>query len=222
MTETTTSDAKLISQLNDLLKLDHEAINAYTVAIDRLQNESHADTIRRFRTDHERHIFELTHLVRAHHGVPIELPTVPARAVRPAVQSAGAAGDDVGLLTSIKSNERKSRDKYRAAVLRNVQEDVRAMLQRAADDEARHYGWVTGVLEQLGGSSDTVGVRAQGALEAGRAAASNVVVATERKAKRAADLGKRAMRGYNPLILMGAAVLTIGAGALAAHLLRRR
>src|SRR5688572_13353999 len=101
MTETTTSDAKLIPQLNDLLKLDHEAINAYTVAIDRLQNESHADTIRRFRTDHERHIFELTHLVRAHHGVPLELPTVPARAVKPAVQNAGAAGDDVGLLTSI-------------------------------------------------------------------------------------------------------------------------
>jgi rubrerythrin len=222
MAETTTTDAKLISQLNNLLKLDHNAINAYTVAIDRLENESYAETIRRFRTDHERHVFELTHLVRVHHGVPVELPQAPARTASPAPQGTGPSGDDVGLLVSFRANERHSRDKYRAAAQRDVPEDVRAMLQRAADDEARHYGWVTGVLEHLGNGGDTLGGRAQGALEASQAAVTSAVVATGQKARRAAELGKRAMRGYNPLILVGAAILTIGAGALAAHLLRRK
>ena len=96
------------------------------------------------------------------------------------------------------------------------------MLQRAADDEARHYGWVAGVLEQLGHGGDTFGGRAQGAFEAGHAAMASALEAAERKAMYAGELGRRAMRGRNPLILLGAAVLTIGAGALAAHLLRRR
>jgi hypothetical protein len=160
--------------------------------------------------------------VRVHHGVPIELPHVPTGAVKLAVQGAGAVAGDAGVLLSFKSNERQSRDKYQAAANRIAGEDVRAAVQRAADDEARHYAWVSGVLEQLGHGEDTITGRAEGALEAGQAAMANAVEAVGRKGMYAAELGKRAMRGKNPLILMGAAVLTIGAGALAAHLLRRK
>ncbi|HLL46402.1 MAG TPA: DUF2383 domain-containing protein, partial [Longimicrobiaceae bacterium] len=64
------TDAELVAELNDLLQLDHDAVGAYTLAIQALPTDAHRDTLVRFREDHERHVAELTELVRRYGGAP--------------------------------------------------------------------------------------------------------------------------------------------------------
>src|SRR5690606_36206330 len=103
----------LIADLNDLLQLDHDAVQAYDVAIRNLSNEHHRQALIRFRGDHERHIEELTRLIREHGGVPIEVAHIPTGVFNLAVQKVGAMGGDREILLAFKANERQSRDKYR-------------------------------------------------------------------------------------------------------------
>src|SRR5690606_21455327 len=71
------SEASLIAELNDLLQLDHDAVQAYGIAIDCVEDERLRETLIAFRGDHERHIDELTELIRAHGGIPIEIAHIP-------------------------------------------------------------------------------------------------------------------------------------------------
>src|SRR5215210_8514839 len=48
---TTQSEAALIAELNDLLQLDHDAVQAYALAISSLKDASYQNTLRRFRGD---------------------------------------------------------------------------------------------------------------------------------------------------------------------------
>src|SRR5215207_3124191 len=151
----TSSDAKLIAELNDLLQLDHDAVEAYTIAIDRIRDAARRESLVAFRADHKRHIEELAALVRARGGLPIELPH-PTGALKLAVQALGALGDDRSLLLAFKAVEGQVRDKYQRAARRTSPMDVADVVSRAAADEARHYAWVERTLQELGAGAGTL------------------------------------------------------------------
>jgi rubrerythrin/ketosteroid isomerase-like protein len=151
----TSSDTKLIAELNDLLQLDHDAVEAYTIAIDRLRDASRRETLVTFRADHKRHIEELAALVRGRGGLPIELPH-PTGALKLAVQALGSLGDDTSLLLAFKAVEGQVRDKYQRAAQRISAADAAEVVRRAADDEKRHYAWVERTLQELGAGSGTL------------------------------------------------------------------
>ena len=56
------STEEIVAGLNDLLQLDHDAINSYEIAMERLENRDYASQIAGYRMDHERHVRELTEL----------------------------------------------------------------------------------------------------------------------------------------------------------------
>ena len=149
------TDASLIADLNDLLQLDHDAVEAYTLAIDVVRSARYRDALVQHRADHKRHIEELASLVRERGGLPIELPhaTAPLKLV---VQALGAAPSDETLLLAFKAVEGQARDKYRRFARNGYPADVAAVVQKAADDESRHYQWAEGVLRELGVGAGTV------------------------------------------------------------------
>ena len=55
---------EILAELNDLLQLDHDAIDAYTIAIEQLQELKLKEALTGFRTDHERHVVALTQLTQ--------------------------------------------------------------------------------------------------------------------------------------------------------------
>jgi rubrerythrin len=138
MEQISDSDAALVAELNDLLMLDHDALQAYTLAIKLFENPDFKRQLEVFRADHERHIDELAHLVRSRDGVPLELPHLPSGAFKLGVQAIGVAGGDRAVLLAFKANERQVRDKYRRSARAVHPADVTSVLARAADDEARH------------------------------------------------------------------------------------
>lgn len=149
------NESRLIAELNDLLQLDHDAVEAYTVAIDLVRRATYRDQLVEYRADHKRHIEELAAVVRARGGLPTELPHATAP-LKLAVQALGAAPGDVTLLLAFKAVERQARDKYRRFAARSWPQEVSEVIRRAARDEERHYQWVEGALREQGVGAGTI------------------------------------------------------------------
>ena len=58
--------SKLIDRLNDLLMLDHDAVDAYQLAIDRITLTDVKNRLREFQADHRRHIVDLKALIEGY------------------------------------------------------------------------------------------------------------------------------------------------------------
>lgn len=213
--QTTLTQTELIAELNDLLQLDHDAVQAYTVAIDALRSEELRADLLRYRGDHERHIRDLTASIREHGGTPIELPHLPTGVFKLAVQQAGTAGGDREVLLAFKSNEGQVRNKYRRAAEGEHPQDVAELLRRNAADEETHYRWVTGALERMGAGPDTALGRAEGAFEQVHGGAADVVEGAERGMMESASRARRTVQ--ENAFPLGAAV----AGLVGLLVLRR-
>jgi rubrerythrin len=213
--ERPTTDAGLIAELNDLLRLDHDAVQAYTLAIKELSSESHQQQIREFRSDHERHIGELIALIEESGGVALPLPHESGM-FKLALQGLAGLGDDVAVLRAFRSNERQVRDKYRRRAVRQEPEDVAAMIQRAAADEERHFEWVEATLRSLGHDVGEFEDRA-GRLHQRLA---DAMESTERGAMRAFESTRRVVRERPIVTIAGFAALVVGAGALTRRMMR--
>lgn len=198
----TMTDAALVAELNDLLQLDHDAVQAYNLAIEGLQSTERRETLMRFRGDHERHVRELTELIQAHDGVPVQLSHIPTGPMKLAVQAIGNAGGDREVLLAFKSNERQVRDKYRRMADRSHSPDVAEVLSRAAADEQRHYNWVAQELERMGAGASTRVGRAAAVFETAHSRSADVIEGAERVVMRGAE---RARRSPLPAIAMGVA-----------------
>lgn len=143
--------AEVLEGLNDLLQLDHDAIGAYDIAIEKLQDRDHADQVLGFRRDHERHIRELNDLIAGLGGTPMNHPhaTGPFKA---AMQSLGGLAGDKGILLAWRTNELQVRTKYDSYASKAMlwPPEVKRIVDGAALDEERHYRWVADVLQRMG------------------------------------------------------------------------
>jgi rubrerythrin len=141
----------VLEALNDLLQLDHDAIGAYEIAIEKLEDRDHANQINGFKLDHQRHIRDLNELILELGGTPENEPHATAP-LKEAMQKAGALGGDRGTLIAWRANELQVRTKYDGYASRAVgwPANVKRVIDEAALDEERHYHWVAGVLQQMG------------------------------------------------------------------------
>jgi rubrerythrin len=216
MEQISESDAALTAELNDLLRLDNDAVQAYTLAIKLLENLDYKRQLEEFRVDHQRHIDELSQVIRSRDGVPLDLPHLPSGAFKLAVQAIGAAGGDRAVLLAFKANERQIRDKYRRSARVVHPADVTSVVARGAEDETRHYEWALETLWELGVTPDSATGRAERAFEVAHARAADVMESAERQAMRAAAGATRTLRDdiiRNPI---GSALLAVGVGFVAA------
>ena len=186
MADETRSGAALVAELNDLLQLDHDAVQAYTLAIQSLPRDAFAATLARFRDDHERHVAELSDLVRRHGGVPAQMPHATAP-FKLAVQALGNAGGLRETLLAFKTNEAQVRDKYRRFAQQHYPPEVAAVVRRAAHDEETHYGWAAEMLDRMGAGSDTVPGVAAEVLEKVQARLADAAEAVQRGVAQAVD-----------------------------------
>jgi ElaB/YqjD/DUF883 family membrane-anchored ribosome-binding protein len=150
-----TPTAEVLEGLNDLLQLDHDAVGAYDIAIEKLEDRDHADQIAGFRRDHERHIRDLNALIAGMGGTPRNEPHATGP-FKKAMQALGAVGGDKGTLLAWRTNELQVRTKYDAYASRanHWPDHVKRVVDACALDEERHYEWAVGVLSRLGVGSD--------------------------------------------------------------------
>lgn len=147
----TPASSEILDGLNDLLQLDHDAIGAYEIAIDKLQDRDHAQQIAGFKRDHERHIQELNLAIAGLGGTAKNEPHATGP-FKQALQSLGGLAGDKGILIAWRTNELQVRTKYDAYASKanHWGPDLKRLVDRNALDEERHYEWVTRALAALG------------------------------------------------------------------------
>jgi hypothetical protein len=186
-------DASALAELNDLLALDHDAAEAYTIAIGALTNVGRRETVMRFRADHERHIADLTRVILRLGGTPVERAHVASGPFKLAMQALGAMGSDRAVMLAFKTNEAQVCEKYTRAATHATEwpEAISEIVSGAADDEARHYEWAADQLATLGVSPESVAGRATRAAETVQARLANGVEAAERHGRRGLEAARR-------------------------------
>jgi rubrerythrin len=197
---TMTESTALVAELNDLLQLDHDAVHAYTIAIDSLSNDGWKRSLVQYRGDHQRHITELTSHIRSLGGAPVEMPHVPSGVFKSALQAAGAAGGDKAILLAFKSNEGQVRDKYERAASAGHPIETTVLLRQNANDEHIHYRWVTTALESIGAGSDTTIGKAEAAFEKVHGGAATAMESVEKKAMKGMEQIRRRVRTTSPAV----------------------
>jgi rubrerythrin len=174
--------AALLADLTDLLQLEYDALPAYSVAIAGLRRADLREAMRAYREDHERHVRDLSAQIRGLGGVPLTVPHLPTGLLKLGVQVAGLAGGDRAVLLGFVSNEWQSQEKYARYAARPYPPELAALLQRHAADEARHYAWACGALEELGCGTGTAIGQATQAFARFHGTAADVIEALNRTA----------------------------------------
>lgn len=150
-TTATAPAQEVLDGLNDLLQLNHDAIGAYDIAIEKLDDPDHASQISGFKLDHERHIRELNRAIQGLGGVPVNEPhgTGP---LKEAMQALGSLAGDRGTLLAWRTNELQVRTKYDryASKAMHWSSEVKRLVDEQALDEERHYRWVADALAAMG------------------------------------------------------------------------
>lgn len=144
----------LIADLNDLIQLDRDAIEAYTLAINSVRDAAIRETLAEFRAEHQRRAESLAQAVRARGAHAIELPHITAP-FKLAVQAFGslvglATRTDASVLLSLRIVEGQIRDKYRQFAAKTWPDELAALIQDSAEREAAHYTWIAEHLRAAG------------------------------------------------------------------------
>ena len=138
----------LHSLVKNLIELDYDAIQAYEAAIARLTREGQRRQLMEFRDDHQRHIEELSRVLRDGGRTPPKGPDLKRLLMEGKVVLAGLVSERA-ILYALKSIAKDTNVAYeRASRSDAVPLQLRELLRASLADERRHRGWLE---EQLDG-----------------------------------------------------------------------
>lgn len=133
---------EIIDELNSLIKLDFDAARAYDQAIDEIDVPTIRDQLTQFRNDHERHVSNLTSLVRRYGGQPAEHSRDIKGFVIEGLTAVRSKMGTESALNAMRSNEQLTNRNYQQAVNMNFPTDISEQLERNFTDEQRHLQYI--------------------------------------------------------------------------------
>ena len=136
----------VISELNELIQLDYNAITAYQQAIEACDHVEVKGTLGEFRRDHERHISDLSSQVIALGGTPPAGQDFTGKLLE-GFTAIASHGDQSALL-AMRGNEELTNRKYASALELILPEGARAVVERNCQDEQRHLFWIKDALDK--------------------------------------------------------------------------
>lgn len=143
-----TTQQDLLSNLISLVQLDIDAVHAYRHAIDQADVPDISDHFKMFRADHERHIRELSDVIRSIGGEPPEMkPDFKGYLIEGFTELRSITGVE-GVLKAMKSNEKITNKTYRAALSWVLPGKVYDIVRRGFYDEKRHLSYIDRMLAQ--------------------------------------------------------------------------
>ncbi len=132
---------EIVSELNDLIELDYDAIAAYKSAIKKLEEQGLKNKLSEFLKDHQNHIANLSQHVREAGGEPADGPDMMKILTTGKVAIAELGGDDA-ILKAMRINEEVTNKKYEHEAAKNYPPDIKSTLDTNLADERRHRAWL--------------------------------------------------------------------------------
>ena len=105
--------------------------------------------------------------------------------------------------------------------MQEIPQPIRDVIERAAQDEARHYAWALEMLEDLGAGSSSTAGRVERVVEDAHARVADAVEGVERGAMAAADSLRQSAGSRGRANPVQSVLIALGAGIVAAQLLGR-
>lgn len=131
-----------IEALNGLIKLDHDAIEAYEAAIARLKSDVARQRLRAFLEDHRQHTRDLGSKVIELGGIPADGPGLMRFLTQGSVVIGGLISDR-GVLMAMSTNEIITNTSYEQALGRFAGDAaIEPLIRRGLEDERRHKAWI--------------------------------------------------------------------------------
>lgn len=146
MSETLNKDT-IVKKLSDIVELDYDAVAAYKEAIDRLDNPTFKKTLGEFLQDHQRHISDLSEVIRQEGGTPPDSGDFKKMLTKGKVQLADLAGDEA-ILKAMKLNEDQTNSKYESMSEEDFPNHIHTLIAKGLEDERRHRAWIVTTIEQ--------------------------------------------------------------------------
>ena len=137
---------KMIEELNELIRYDHDAIGAYNAAINDIHELAVRDPLIQFRGDHERHVVDLSAIVRRLGGTPVESPGLKGVVRKTMTKVAGLGGTEL-TLKAMRSNEEVLNKTYAHHLTLDFPDDIKEVIRQNYGDEQRHLAWVEQALQ---------------------------------------------------------------------------
>ncbi|MES2642981.1 MAG: DUF2383 domain-containing protein [Myxococcota bacterium] len=133
---------EVVALLNELIHLDIDAVRAYGQAIDNIRDTAVRQTLTGFRADHERHVTELSALVRNYGGEPAHRPDLKGVLLEGMTAIRSAMGEGPAL-RAMRDNERFTNRRYvKALETPGLPDEVRNLIASNREDERRHLAWI--------------------------------------------------------------------------------
>ena len=129
--------------VKELIELEFDAVEAYEAALNRIESSVYKQKLAEFKEDHLRHIQELSAVSQQHGG---EVPQGPNAIKSFLTQGKVVLGNligDIAILKAMLSNEQDTNTAYERMENRDDKWlDVRAILDKAFEDEKKHKKWL--------------------------------------------------------------------------------
>jgi uncharacterized protein (TIGR02284 family) len=129
----------LVAELNNLIQMDYDAIRGYDQATRSIRSARVQEKLELFRTDHERHVTDLSAAVTRLGGVPARNADMVGFLIQgfTAISSAAWGG-----LRAMQSNEMVTNTTYGGALNLARPPEIRRVVRKNYQDEKRHLEWI--------------------------------------------------------------------------------
>ena len=132
-----------INAVKELIELEYDALEAYEMALERLESPAFKAKLNEFAADHRRHISDLSNFIRNEDETP---PTGPSTVKQWVTKGKVLVADmisDEAILRAMSDNETDTNTAYKRMNERDdISEEVIEVLRRNFEDEKRHKQWL--------------------------------------------------------------------------------
>lgn len=136
-----------IDKLNELLMLDHDAVKAYSSAIEHIDIPYVKERLAEFRGDHERHITNLRELIVRLGGEPKDHVDFKGPFIDALTKARSMMGNEQAI-KAMKSNEELTNKKYSEALSVGLSSEATEVVRKNYEDEQRHLAFIEQVIQQ--------------------------------------------------------------------------
>ena len=143
--------AKVCDHLNKLIQLDYDAAQTYKLALEHIDDPLVWSDLQAFLRDHERHIMELSGIVRDLGGTPIDAHRDFKGVLLEGMTKLRSRTGTLGALRAMRMNERLTNRVYDRAADIYMPPIGQAIVMENLGDERRHLAAIEAHIDRLTG-----------------------------------------------------------------------
>lgn len=137
----------VLDRLVSLCQLDIDATRAYQQAIENCTHTEVKNQLSTFKADHERHIVDLSAMIRTLGGSPPERKPDFKGFLLEGFTAIRSATGTPGALRAMDTNEMLTNSRYKAALGLDLPDNVRSLVNKNYLDEVRHLQWIRDAIQ---------------------------------------------------------------------------